>query len=111
MLGTVPSGIHSIHSKKSLRLTGLEIELTVLRGRTRGKVREFETDMNTLLYLKQFTSKDLLRGTGDSAQCYAAAWVGGEFWREWTHVYVRLGPFAVLLKLSQHCELAIPNTK
>ncbi|CAM9781916.1 unnamed protein product [Rangifer tarandus platyrhynchus] len=70
-----------------------------------------ETDMNTLLYLKQLTNKDLLCGTRGSAQCYVAAWVGGEFWREWIHVYVRLGPFAVLLKLSQHCELAIPQYK
>ena len=34
--------------------------------------------MYTLLYLKWRTNKDLLCGTGDSAQCYGAAWMGGE---------------------------------
>lgn len=34
-----------------------------------------------------------------------AAWVGGEFWGEWIHVHVWLGPFTVHLKLSQHCLL------
>ena len=37
------------------------------------------------------------------AQCYVAAWVGGEFGEKWVHVYVWLSPFAVYLKLSQHC--------
>ena len=35
-------------------------------------------DMDTLLYLTQRTSKDLLDSTGDSAQCHMAAWMGGE---------------------------------
>ena len=26
-----------------------------------------------------------------------------EFGGEWIHVYIRLSPFAVYLKLSQHC--------
>jgi len=33
----------------------------------------------TLLYLKWITNKDLLYSTGNSAQCYVAAWMGGEF--------------------------------
>ena len=37
---------------------------------------------------------------GSSAQCYVAAWMGGEFREEWIHVYVWLNPFAVHLKLS-----------
>ena len=45
-------------------------------------------DMYTLLYLKWITSKDLLYSTGNSAQCYVAAWMGGEFREEWIHVYV-----------------------
>ena len=57
-------------------------------------------DMYTLLYLKWTTSKDLLYSTGNSAQCYMAAWLGGEFGGEWIHVYVWLNPFAVHLKLS-----------
>ena len=36
-------------------------------------------DMYTLLYLKWITNKDLLYGIGNSAQCYVAAWMGGEF--------------------------------
>ena len=45
-------------------------------------VREFEIDMNTLLYLKWITTKDLLYSAGNFAQCYVAAWMGGEFGRE-----------------------------
>ena len=62
-------------------------------------------DMYTLLHLKQVTNKDLLWSTWNSAQCYVAAWMGGGFGGEWIHVYVWLSPFAVHLKLSQHCLL------
>ena len=61
----------------------------------------------TLLYLKQITNKDILYKTRNSAQCYVVAWMGGEFRRERTHVHVWLRPFAVHLKLSQHCYSAI----
>ena len=57
----------------------------------------------TLLYLKWITNKDLLYSTGNSAQCYVAAWIGGEFGGEWIHVYVRLSPFPAHMKLSLHC--------
>ena len=53
-----------------------------------GIVREFGTDMYTLLYLKQITNKDLLYSMGNSAQCYVAAWMGGELGGEWMHVFV-----------------------
>jgi len=53
-----------------------------------GMVREFGTDMYTLLYLKWMTNKVLLYSTGSSAQCYVAAWMGGEFGGEWIQVYV-----------------------
>ena len=43
-----------------------------------GIVREFGTDMYTLLYLKRITNKDLLYSTGNSAQCCVAACMGGE---------------------------------
>ena len=33
--------------------------------------------------LKWITSKDLLYSTGNSAQCYVAAWMRGEFGGEW----------------------------
>ena len=60
-------------------------------------------DMYTLLYLRWIINKGLLHGTGNSAQCYVAAWMGGEFGRQWTHAYVQLSLFAVHLKLSQCC--------
>ena len=68
-----------------------------------GIVREFGTDVYTLLYLKWITSKDLLYSTWDSTPCYVAAWLGQKFGGEWIHVYVWLGPFPVHLKLLQHC--------
>ena len=72
-----------------------------------GIVREFETDMNTQLYLKWISNKNLLYSTENSSQCYGAAWMGGEFGGEWIHIYVWLSPFSVHLRLSQHCSLAI----
>ena len=45
-------------------------------------------DMCTLLYLKWITNKDLLYSTGNSAECYVVAWMGGEFGGEWIHVFV-----------------------
>ena len=59
--------------------------------------------MYTLLYLKSITKKDLLYSTWNSAQCYVAGWMVGEFGKEGIHVYVWLSPFDVHLKLSQHC--------
>ena len=75
--------------------------------------------MYTLLYWKWITNKDLLYSTGNSPQCYVAAWMGGKFGGEWihthththTHTYIRLSPFAVHLKLPQYCSLAIPQYK
>ena len=78
----------------------------MLRRRKGGKdriVREFGMVMYTLLYLKWITNKDLLYSAGNSAQCYVAAWMGGEFGGEWIHEYVWLRHSAVHLKLSQHC--------
>ena len=67
--------------------------------------------MYTLLYLQWITNKFLLYSTGNSVKCYVAAWMGGEFGGEWIGVYVWLSPFAVHLKLSQHCSLAILQYK
>ena len=58
-------------------------------------VREFGMNMFTLLYLKWIANKDLLYNTRDSAQCYVAAWMGGEFGKEWIHVCAWLSPFTV----------------
>ena len=44
-----------------------------------GIVREFGMDTYTLLYFNWMTNKDLLFSTWNSAQCYVAAWIGGEF--------------------------------
>ena len=58
--------------------------------------------MNALLYLKWITNKNLLYSTGNSAQCYVAAWMGGESGGDWIHVNIWLSPLAVHLKLPQH---------
>ena len=68
-----------------------------------GLVREFGKVMHTLLYSKRITNKDVLYSTGNSAQYYMTAWMGGGFGGKWIHVYVWLSPFAVHLKVSQHC--------
>ena len=41
--------------------------------------------MYILLYLKWITNKNLLYSTWNSAQCYVAAWVGGNFRGKWIH--------------------------
>ena len=64
-------------------------------------VRDFGVDIYTLIYFKRITNKDLRHNTWNSAQCFVGAWMGGEFGREWTHVW--LSPFAVHMKMSQHC--------
>ena len=74
-------------------------------------VRDFRKVTYTLLYSKWITNKDLLYSTGNSAQCYVPAWIRGEFGGEWIHVYVRLSPFIVHRKLSQHCQPVIPQYK
>jgi len=60
-------------------------------------------DMYTLLYVKWITSKDLRYSTGNSAQCYVAAWMGKRLGGARIYFHVWLNPFAVHLKLSQHC--------
>ena len=48
--------------------------------------------MYTLPYLKWITNKDLLYSTWNSAQCHVAAWTGGGFGGECTHVNYRKYP-------------------
>ena len=55
-------------------------------------------DMYTLPYFKWITNKDLLYSTWNSAQCFVAGWMGGEFGGERMHedVWLRtrsFGPF------------------
>ena len=66
----------------------------------KGIVRDFGKAMDTLLYFKWITNKDLLYSTGNSTQYYVAAWIGRESEGKWTHVYVCLSPFAIHLKLT-----------
>ena len=66
------------------RLTDLENKLMVTGE---GIIGKLGMDMYTLLYFKQIPNKDLLYSTENSTQCYAAAWVGGEFEGECTRVY------------------------
>ena len=77
------------------------INLWLLGGREGG--RDSCLDVSTLLYLRWIANKDLLYSTGNSAQCYAAAWIGEGLGGEWIHVYIWLSPFDVPLKLSQCC--------
>ena len=44
-----------------------------------GILREYGMDMYTLLYFNWITNKDLLYSTCNSALCYVAAWMRGEF--------------------------------
>ena len=76
----------------------------------KGTVREFGMDIYTLLYLKWITSKNLLYGTGNSAQWHVAALMGEEFGGEWIHVCVWLSPFAAVpLKPSALLRGHIPQ--
>ena len=86
------------------RFTDLENKHDCQQGRIGGRIiREFGIDMYTSLYLKLITNKDLKYGTGNSAQCYVVAWMGGKFGGEWIYVHVWLSCFAVYLELSQCC--------
>ena len=68
-------------------------------------------NMHTLLYLRWVTNKVLWYSTGNSAQCYVADWMGGEFGGRWIHVYIWLSPLTVHLKLSNIVNQLYPNTK
>ena len=54
---------------------------------------------------KMYTQQGHTIQHGNSAQCYVAAWIGGEFEEEWIHVYVWLSLYTVDLKLLQNCLL------
>ena len=68
----------------------LHYELGCGEGENGGNaiVGEFGMDICTQLYLKWITNKDLLYNTGNSAQCYVAAWMRGESGGQWIHIYV-----------------------
>ena len=81
----------NLQSRK--RLTDLENKLMVAEGWLSGGgwregiARDLGMDMYTLLYLTWITNKDLPYSSWNSAPCYVAAWVGGEFGGEQIHVY------------------------
>lgn len=59
----------------------------MLKGKTGGRISwEVVTDMYTLPNITQPTHKDLLYGTGDSAQHSVTAYPGKESKKEWTHM-------------------------
>ena len=80
-----------IYLQNRNRLTDLE-NLWLPGGRG-GIVRKFGMEMYTLLYLKWVTHKDVVCGTGNSAQCHVAAWMGEGVGGEWIHVCVWLSTF------------------
>ena len=66
---------------------------------------QFMGSQKSWTWLKQHSmhATHALYSTGNSAQCYVAAWIEGAFGGGWIHVYVWLSPFSVHLKLSQNC--------
>ena len=65
-----------------------------------GIVRESGMDMDALLDSKWMANKVLSNSTGNSGQCYVAAWMGADFGEEWMYVYGWLSPVAIHLKPS-----------
>ena len=49
---------------------------------------EIGIDIDTVLYIKQITNKDLLYRPGNSAQYSVMAYMGKESKKEWIYVYV-----------------------
>ena len=102
--GTVNVQMNSFTKERQThRLKRTNLRLPLGKECGEGIVTESGIDMCTLLYLKWITDKVLLYSTSNSAQCYVAAWMGGESGGEWIHVYVWLSPFVAHRNLSQHC--------
>ena len=101
-----------IYKKERDSQTYQRMNLQLPGGRMGGKDSQevWDGHVHTAI-LKWITNEDLLFSTYNSAQCYLAAWMAGETGGEWIHVYVWLSLFAVHLKLSQHCQSAIPQYK
>ena len=71
-----------------IRLTDLENELTIARRKAVGRDRDFGMNRYTLLYLKWISNKDVLRSTGNSAQCCVEAWMRGSLGENgYMHMY------------------------
>ena len=76
----------------------------MVAGEKAGKRREgvWDGHIHTAIF-KMAKQQGPTVSTGNSAQCYVADWMGGEFGGKWMLTYVSLSPFAVHLKPSQHC--------
>ena len=71
-------------------------------GGGEGIVTEIVINMYTLLYLKYKPTRSYCVAQGMLLSVIGSL-DGRGVWGEWRHVYVWLIPFAVHLKLSQHC--------
>ena len=90
--------------KQIMRLVELySVYLGILKPQIKVSDTQWVFKLSTLLCFKWITNKGLLSSTGNSAQRYVAAWMGGEFGEEGILVYVWLSPSTVHLKPSQHC--------
>ena len=86
------------------RLRDLENELIVVRGRVGGRDSWGVWVLHVYIsVLKMDNQQGPTVSTGNSAQCYMAAWMGGEFGGERIHVSAWMRPFSIYLRLSQHC--------
>ena len=97
------------------RLDGHEFEQALWAGDGQGGLMCWGQwgckESDTTGWLNWTQQKDLLYRTGNSAQCYLAAWTRGTLGGERICVFIWLRPVAVFLKLSPHCWLAILQRK
>ena len=102
--------IYGIFKKKKLIQMNLTKQKETHRSREltygclragEGIVKEFGTDMYTLLYLKWIANKDLLYSTWNCLCLTLCGSLDGRgVWGEWTHVYVWLSPFMLCCSLE-----------
>ena len=83
----LPALIDSDRSHHVVFRQGLDKMLWGKKRKHRIRLRD-PSDMYALLSLKWITTKVRLCITGNSPQCYVAAWKGEVFGGEWIHVYV-----------------------
>ena len=72
--------------------------------------------INTLLYIKQISNKDLLYNTRNYAQYFVLTYMGKASEKEYTYIiiiyiHIKLNQFAAYLKLTQHCKSTLFQSK